>query len=166
MRLERVVNCIRPWCALQLQDATEIEMNAFDPKGHVRIHRAVVLTSRGRQLSTTDELAGLMIHRGVLPGDFIECRALQGELVIARLGLGFLESATADRLEVERGAGSITARLWATTPTYPAQHLPDCLCAPLSARFYRLALNGGLLTSEIRGVKLPASNRKRRNDYA
>jgi hypothetical protein len=111
MRLGRVTNCISPWCALQLQNATEIEMNAIDSNGHVRVHRAVVLSSRCWQLPKADELAGLMTQRGVLPADFIECRALQGEVVVARLGFGFLESAIADRLEAERGAGTVTTRV-------------------------------------------------------
>jgi len=109
MRLERVANCISPWRALQLQDAIEIEMNAIDPGGHLRVHRAVVLSSGVWQLSGA-ELAGLMIQRGVSPGDFIECRALQGELVIARLSLRFLESTIARQLEVDRGAGTVTTR--------------------------------------------------------
>lgn len=110
MRLERVAHCISPWSALHLEDATEIEINAIDSKGRVRVHRPVVLSSGTAQLPKADELARLMTQRGVLSGDLIECRALQGELVIARLGFGFLESAIAHRLEVERGAGSITAR--------------------------------------------------------
>jgi hypothetical protein len=51
-----------------------------------------------------------MIQRSVLPGTSLSAGALQGELVIARLGLDFLESTISGRLEVECGAGSIAAR--------------------------------------------------------
>ncbi len=105
--LHGVARCISAFSAHHAFDATEIEVNALDSSGSLRLSRVLLFDPRNRERADTDELAGILVDRGVMPSDNVECRALRGDLVIHRWCSGFFEGGVPSRLERARGAGTV-----------------------------------------------------------
>ncbi|GEM_PF-6185637 len=102
-----VARCISAFSAHHTFDATEIEVNALDSSGCLRLRRVLVLNSRSYERPETDQLAAILVSRGVVPADNAECRALRGDLVIDRWCFGFFEGGVPSRLERDRGLGTV-----------------------------------------------------------
>lgn len=105
--LHGLPRCISAFSAHHTFDATEIEVNALDSRGGLRLSRVLLFDPRNRERPETDQLAAILVNRGVVPADNVECRALRGDLIIDRWCFGFFEGGVPSRLERDRGPGTV-----------------------------------------------------------
>jgi hypothetical protein len=104
--LHGTARCLRAFSVLHTFDATEIEVNALDTSGELRLRRALVLEPGVIKQHDVDQLASFLVDQGIKPAYNVELRALRGSLVIDRWCLGFFFAGIPARLERERGAGN------------------------------------------------------------